>query len=177
MEVSFASDVWRSAHSVPPHSHLVAGRLEAMKKLKVSAVWITLVVGVTGLSPAGLGWAASKPATKPAEQKVSVTMTDIKYSVKSIQVKKGVPVTFTFVNKGKAVHEAVLGSHAEQVAHDKEMAAMGGMVMGDEPTAIALKPGVTKKFRYTFAKAGRYEIGCHTPGHYNAGMKIDIVVT
>jgi uncharacterized cupredoxin-like copper-binding protein len=150
-----------------------------MKKSILSVVSFALVTGVSGvvgfpgIAPAISGWAA----TKPIEQKIAVTMTDMKYSVKSIQVKKGATVTFTFVNKGKAVHEAIVGSHAAQVAHDKEMAAMGGMVMADEPDAIAVKPGVTKKLTYTFAKAGRYEIGCHTPGHYNAGMKIDIVVT
>jgi uncharacterized cupredoxin-like copper-binding protein len=144
-----------------------------MKTSTKVAVLFALVTGASGITSAFPVGAA----TKPAEQKVAVAMTDIKYSVKSIQVKKGVPVTFTFVNKGKGVHEAVVGTRTEQIAHDKEMAAMGGMVMADEPHAIALKPGVTKKLRYTFTKAGRYEIGCHTPGHYNAGMKIDIVVT
>ena len=144
-----------------------------MKKLAVSVVSIGLVLGVASISQTDVAQAAAKLG----EQKVAVTMTDITYSVKSIQVKKGVPVTFTFVNRGRAVHEAVLGSHAEQVAHDKEMAAMGDMVMPDGANAIALKSGVSKKLRYTFAKAGRYEIACHTPGHYNAGMKIDIVVT
>lgn len=50
------------------------------------------------------------------------------------------------------------------------------MVITDQPTAIALKPGVTKKLNFTFAKAGKYEVACHTPGHYSAGMKIDVVV-
>lgn len=61
----------------------------------------------------------------PPAQKFSVTMTDIAHSVKTITAKKGVPVTFTFVNKGRVVHEAVVGTRAHQVAHDKEMAAMG----------------------------------------------------
>jgi uncharacterized cupredoxin-like copper-binding protein len=132
------------------------------------------LVSMVSLAHAG---STAEAKDKPAEQNIKVTMTDIKYSVTTVKVKKGVPVTFTFVNKGKVVHEAVVGTHADQIAHDKEMAAMGGMVMADEPTAIALKPGVTKKLRYTFAKSGVFEVGCHTPGHYSAGMKIDVVVS
>ncbi len=139
-----------------------------------------LLVPVSATAPvaamATMTESAASTTDKPSAQKFSVTTTDIAYSVKTITVKKGVPVRFTFVNKGRVVHEAVVGTRAHQVAHDKEMAAMGGMVMADQPTAIALKPGVHKKLNYTFAKAGRYEIACHTPGHYSAGMKIDVVV-
>lgn len=145
-----------------------------MKRLASAALIGGLLFPVSAML-AMTGSTAS--ATKlPSAQKFSVTMTDISYSVKTITVKKGVPVTFTFANKGRVVHEAVVGTRAHQVAHDKEMAAMGGMVMADEPTAIALKPGVTKKLNVTFDKAGRYEVACHTPGHYSAGMKINVVV-
>ena len=129
---------------------------------------VSVMAAMTGSTASATG--------KPSAQKFSVMMTDIAYSVKTVTVKKGVPVTFTFVNKGRVVHEAVVGTRAHQVAHDKEMAAMGGMVMDDQPTAIALKPGVTKKLNVTFDRAGRYEVGCHTPGHYSAGMKINVVV-
>ena len=41
---------------------------------------------------------------------------------------------------------------------------MGGMSMGDEPGSISVKAGTSKSRKFTFAKAGRYEIGCHIPG-------------
>ena len=158
-------------------------RKPVLNVLTVSTVALTILAGsavISSPAPAATK-AVAKPSTKTANnvptQKVNVTMTDIKYSVKSIKVKKGVPVTFTFVNKGKAVHEAVIGTRSHQLAHDKEMAAMGSMTMSDEPTAISLKPGVTKTLTYTFTKAGSFEVGCHTPGHYNAGMKIDVAVS
>jgi uncharacterized cupredoxin-like copper-binding protein len=131
---------------------------------------------VTGSVSSGFLSLSSASAGSPKEQKISVRMTDIAYSARSVKVKKGVPVVFTFMNKGNVVHEAVIGVHAEQVAHDKEMAAMGGMVMADEPTAIQVKPGASKSIRFTFKQSGTYEIGCHIPGHYKAGMKIDVTV-
>ena len=36
--------------------------------------------------------------------------------------------------------------------------------------------GETKTLVYTFNEVGELEYGCHVPGHYEAGMKGDIIV-
>jgi len=48
------------------------------------------------------------------------------------------------------------------------------MIEADEMT-----PGKTMSFDYTFtepAPAGSLEFACHTPSHYEAGMKLPITV-
>jgi uncharacterized cupredoxin-like copper-binding protein len=137
---------------------------------------IVAAFGIAALLSTGAGL-ASRASAASAGQTVSIKITDIAYSAKTLRVKAGTPVSFVFVNKGKLRHEAVLGTKAEQLAHDKEMAAMAGHVMGDEPRAISVKPGTSKTIKHTFTKTGTFEIGCHIPGHYKAGMKINVVVT
>lgn len=137
---------------------------------------IVAAVGIATMFATGSG-VASRADAAPTGQTVSVKMTDIAYSAKTLRVKAGTPVSFVFVNKGKLLHEAVVGTKAEQVAHEKEMAAMGGMVMGDEPNAVSVKAGQSKTIKHTFTTAGTFEIGCHIPGHYKAGMKINVVVS
>jgi uncharacterized cupredoxin-like copper-binding protein len=137
---------------------------------------IVAAVGIAMLLNGGSS-VANWAEAAPTGQTVSVKMTDNAYSAKTLRVKAGTPVSFVFVNKGKLLHEATIGTKAEQLAHDKEMAAMAGMVMGDEPNAISVKAGTSKTIKYTFAKPGTFEIGCHVPGHYKAGMKITVVVS
>ena len=111
-------------------------------------------------------------------RKMSYLLTDNAYQPKvPLKLRKGDKITFTFVNKGKVTHEALVGTPAEQKAHEKEMADMGGMAMGDEVDLVVLKPGHTKTLTYTFKTAGSYEIGCHQPTHYKLGMKVPITVT
>lgn len=122
-------------------------------------------------------------ATSPASaqlgstRKVAYLLTDNAYQPKvPLKLRKGDKLTFTFVNKGKVTHEALVGTIAEQKLHEKEMADMG-MTMGDSPDLVVLKPGQTKTISYTFTKAGKYEIGCHQPTHYGLGMKVPITVS
>ena len=39
-----------------------------------------------------------------------------------------------------------------------------------------VQPGELGELSYTFSEPGSYEVGCHQPGHYAAGMKIDVTV-
>ena len=45
-----------------------------------------------------------------------------------------------------------------------------------EEAAIVLQPGESGELSYTFDLPGTYQIGCHQPGHYAAGMKIEVTV-
>lgn len=46
---------------------------------------------------------------------------------------------------------------------------------GDDD-AVTVEPGDEAELTCTFDEAGRVEVGCHQPGHYKAGMKIDVTV-
>ena len=62
--------------------------------------------------------------------------------------------------------------------------AMDGMDHGDEAggdagdeAAITVEPGATGELTHTFAGGEGLLIGCHEPGHYDAGMRIDVAVS
>jgi len=108
---------------------------------------------------------------------VQIDMVDTSYQPAAVQVAKGETVTFVFNNKGKAVHDAYIGSAAEQEAHEKTMrSADGGHGggHGDDPKSITVEPGKSGELTHTFTAAGTVEIGCHEPGHYAAGMKLAV---
>ena len=128
---------------------------------------------------------------------VEIVMTDMAFTPAAIDVAGGETVTFRFRNDGSVPHEAVFGDLTEQVAHHEEMAAassadhdMSNMSdMSDmsgeagqsgehsELHAIMLAPGQSIEVTHTFAEAGETMIGCHEPGHWEAGMRLDVSVT
>ena len=66
----------------------------------------------------------------------------LKIEPATMTVPAGKPVTFVVTNTGTVLHEFTLGDEAEQMAHDREMMANGGMSMPkDEPMAIGVEPG------------------------------------
>jgi len=108
---------------------------------------------------------------------VNVTLTDfgIESSVTNFQV--GTLYHFIITNEGQVNHELMImepmmaGSNMTM----EEMDAMAlAYVEEDE-----LTPGATQRLDYTFTEpvpSGSLEFSCHTPGHYEAGMKLPITV-
>lgn len=113
-----------------------------------------------------------------ATQTIEVSMLDtLAYDPPSITVPAGETVLFEVTNDGAIPHEFVLGDHELQLEHEEEMSEMDGdMEMHDEPNAIAVEPGETKEFAFTFNEAGSLEYGCHEPGHYDGGMVGELTV-
>lgn len=130
--------------------------------------------------------------TAPASgaRTIDVVMDDIAFRPDAIRVAAGETITFRFTNAGAITHDAFLGDAAEQAEHEAEMAemaattTMGGMdgMHGTDShaehlgNAITVQPGDTQTFTHTFAAGEVLEIGCHQPGHYEAGMKITLQV-
>jgi uncharacterized cupredoxin-like copper-binding protein len=120
--------------------------------------------------------ASVAPSAVALTGEVLVTMTDaMTFAPDPIRVKAGVPITFIVTNAGLIVHEFVIGTEAEQADHAAEMTT-GGMGHGHD-NAISVEPGGTGSLTMTFAAAGSIVVGCHEPGHYDAGMKatLDVV--
>ncbi len=118
---------------------------------------------------------------------VEITMTDMAYSPAAISVTKGETVTFRFRNNGQAIHEAVIGDSEYQMDHGASMTSstmagtakdhgMGHGGMGAD-NKVTVKPGKTGDVTYRFDASGTMLIGCHEPGHYEAGMKATVDVT
>jgi len=152
---------------------------------RVAATAVGVVALLTLISACGSGAPQAGPVdsgalTPDAAGNVALQMQDIKFDTTTLTVDAGRTVEFHFTNTGKVPHDAFIGDAAAQADHEKEMAAMAGMPgmshSADEP-AVTVAPGTTATLTYTFDTPGTYEIGCHQPGHYAAGMKITVTVT
>lgn len=104
-----------------------------------------------------------------------IALDTMRYDKNTFEVKSGETVRFVVTNAGKQRHEFVLGTRAEQREHAEMMAAMPDMQHNDG-ASLDLAPGVTGELIWQFAKAGTVEIACHTPGHFEAGMKAKVLV-
>jgi uncharacterized cupredoxin-like copper-binding protein len=106
---------------------------------------------------------------------ITVVMLDtMRFEPDPITVKAGEEVTFVVRNEGVAVHEFFVGTDEEQADHAAEMAA-GGMSHGHD-NALSLAGGESGLLTMTFPKATSLLIGCHEPGHYQAGMKATLMI-
>jgi uncharacterized cupredoxin-like copper-binding protein len=135
----------------------------------------TLATAVTACE--SVSNATAETAAPPAGARtVDIAMEDITYDQTTLTVRTGETVDFRFTNTGKIAHDALIGDTDAQMEHETEMAEMGGMSHSGGDAAITVQPGAAGELSYTFAQPGAYEVGCHQPGHYAAGMKIDVIV-
>jgi uncharacterized cupredoxin-like copper-binding protein len=135
-------------------------------------VAVLLMAGACGNSAHQGGHADS---SSKGDRTVEVEMQDFAFSPSSFQVKKGETVTFRFNNPTTLLHEAVIGDEAYQAEQKKAMAEHGAH--DKEAKVVEVAAGKTGELTYTFAKDGTLLIGCHQPGHYEAGMKATVTVT
>jgi uncharacterized cupredoxin-like copper-binding protein len=112
-----------------------------------------------------------------AERTIEVEMVDNAFEPRTVDVEEGETVEFVFENTGEVAHDALIGDAEAQAEHEEEMAEAEemGHDAGDDD-AITVEPGDTGELVYTFDEPGTLEIGCHEPGHYASGMKIDVNV-
>jgi uncharacterized cupredoxin-like copper-binding protein len=111
-----------------------------------------------------------------------------RYQPASITVLAGHRVTFAVHNAGMLPHEFILGDHAAQLDHERQMQAtpsdtghshmhdMAAMAAASPSGALTVPPGATRRLTWTFDKPGTVLYGCHVLGHWAAGMKGTIVV-
>ena len=122
---------------------------------------------------------ASNDATPRSEDEIEISMRDSVFDPKKVTVKQGDEVTFRFANRGSLEHEAFIGDADEQKAHERAMSddeEMSEHHMDDDP-AVTVKPGKSATLTHTFTERGQTLIGCHVPGHYDAGMRVKVTVT
>lgn len=102
----------------------------------------------------------------------------MRFAFDRADIKRGDVVKFVIRNTGKARHEFSIGDTRYQQAHAKMMKQMPGMVH-ESPNMATLEPGETKTLIWKFDKPvkGGLIFACHEPGHYEAGMKKDVVLT
>ena len=130
-------------------------------------------------------------AASPSDGTVEIVMVDNAFEPDSVDVDVCETVRFVFTNQGDIAHDAFIGDEAAQEEHEAEMheaeqdmngdmddeAAGDDEAHGDEEDAISLEPGETGEITYTFDEPGEILIGCHEPGHYDAGMIVTVNVS
>ena len=103
---------------------------------------------------------------------VSMVETDdgrMVFEPKTIDVKEGETVRFTFQNKGELPHEFVMDTSGSIQEHKEVMERVPEMEHAD-PNSISLQPGETGEILWTFTNTGDFEFACLIPGHYESGM-------
>ena len=114
---------------------------------------------------------------KAVSRTIEVTMTDnMRFVPDFIEVRQGETLRLVHRNRGKLMHEFVLGTRKELDEHAALMKRFPTMEH-DEPYMAHVAPGKTGEIVWTFNRAGEFDFACLIPGHYDAGMvgKIKVV--
>src|SRR6478735_7523057 len=126
----------------------------------------TTVTVATVQNPATSAGAATVAS---GQDSANVTLADMSIASDTTSFKVGVPYTFVITNHGAAIHELVI-EHAGDV--DKPIEFDGGVAEASD-----IIPGSTATMTFTFTAPGTYQLACHQPGHFEAGMVLQIDVT
>lgn len=107
---------------------------------------------------------------------IEVSMQDtMRFTPELLDIKVGETIRFVAKNDGKVLHEFVLGTSTTNDEHAAMMVKFPGMVH-DEPYMTHVDPNDTGEIIWTFNRAGKFDFACLIAGHYQAGMRGDIVV-
>ena len=108
---------------------------------------------------------------------IKVAMRDqMRFSPSHITVKQGETIRFAVANTGTVKHELMLGTALEIKEHNALMKKNPEMEH-DEPSQVSVPPGGSGEIIWTFTKAGKVDFACLMPGHYDAGMRGQILVS
>lgn len=120
----------------------------------------------------GAHQAIGKPGVASAVKRtIEVTMSDdMRFTPSDFKVKRGETVRFVIKNAGQVKHEFVLGTEAALKEHYEMMKRFPNMEHAD-PSMVTVAPGKADEIVWSFSRAGRVEIGCLQPGHFDAGMR------
>jgi len=115
--------------------------------------------------------------TAKVTRTIAVNMTDnMRFTPARITVKRGETIRFKVTNSGKIKHELVLGTKKDLEEHYKAMMKFPEMEHAEEDM-VTLAPGKTGEIVWRFTKSGKVDFACLQPGHYDAGMKGQVIVT
>ena len=150
-----------------------------------------LVIAVAAVLVVFFAYGITAGAAK--EQKVTITMTDFKFTPALITLQSGVPAEIVLVNKGAVEHEFMvyktpagkIKDWDEYIMPNTYFKDMGevegefegiGAVAGTSVFEVEVMKGKTAELKFTPTRKGTFEMGCHVEGHYEAGMKGVLVV-
>ncbi len=153
-----------------------------MNKKLFSLIFGFTLTATTAFAAPGHGGAhgddaIGKPGqTSTVTRTVKVDMTDdMRFTPANIAAKQGETIRFEITNSGNIKHEFVIGSEQDLKQHYAAMMQHSEMQHSD-PNMVTLAGGKTGQLIWQFTKAGTVNFACLQPGHYDAGMKGEVVV-
>ncbi len=135
-----------------------------LRKSLLKVVPLMALAAVALLLVSCAGSASGATANSPSQ--VQVTLTEFKFDSSLTTFAVNTPYHFVIKNAGTTAHEWMIMPRGETDV-SKALVKVG---------QDQLTPGATVTEDFTFTKPGDYEVACHMPGHYEAGMKLDITV-
>ncbi|QDQ29444.1 plastocyanin [Chitinimonas arctica] len=107
---------------------------------------------------------------KQVRRTIQISMDDtMRYSPDKLTVKQGETIRLVLTNKGKLMHELVLGSARKLQEHAEVMKKFPDMEH-DEPYMAHVPPAKQQVINWQFNQPGEFLFGCLIPGHFEAGM-------
>ena len=107
---------------------------------------------------------------KKAVRTITVDMSDaMRFTPDKLEIKVGDTVKFLVRNKGKVLHEMVIGQEKELKEHAELMKKFPNMEH-EEPYMAHVSLGKQSTITWQFTKPGDFMFGCLIPGHFEAGM-------
>ncbi|MDI1274284.1 cupredoxin family protein [Polaromonas sp.] len=107
---------------------------------------------------------------KSVTRTVTLTMDDnMRFTPDKLDFRQGETVRFVIRNKGKLLHELVIGTKQELDEHAAMMLKFPAM-QHDEPYMAHVGAGKRGGLIWTFNRPGEFDFACLIAGHYQAGM-------
>jgi uncharacterized cupredoxin-like copper-binding protein len=125
---------------------------------------------------AACGGATGSTSPSGSRTPVQVTETDFKIASSVRTFTPGTSYHFVVTNNGQTVHEFMIMPKAEGSMSDMPMSHMDSMALAKVDNIAS---GQTKTLDYTFPSStagSRPQFACYYPGHYEAGMGLDVTV-
>jgi len=123
----------------------------------------------TALAPEQKPWGIAGHK-RDVKRTIDIAMADdMTFTPSVIEVREGDTVRLRLKNRGKDLHELVLGTLAEIEEHAALMKKHPEMEH-DEPWMVHVQPGKTGEMVWHFNRAGDFDFACLVKDHYELGM-------
>jgi uncharacterized cupredoxin-like copper-binding protein len=138
--------------------------------MKTMRIWLGPIV----LAPAGLGLAGCGSSDAATSTRFTIDIEHSSFmSEREMSFSPGETVTFVIRNDDPIDHEFILGDDAVQARHEEGTQRHHH---GAVPGEVSVPAGETRTTTYTFSEAGSLTYACHLPGHFDYGMKGEVLV-
>jgi len=125
--------------------------------------------GAATLAPEQKAWGIAGKANA-VKRTIDIAMADdMTFTPSVIEVREGDTIRLRLKNRGKELHELVLGTTAEIEAHAAMMKKFPDMEH-DDPWMVHVPAGKTGAMVWTFNRAGDFDFACLVKDHYELGM-------